>query len=88
MGKGVITASVKYGGGFFRPKQIIVTSNHHPKDIWPSSKDYIPILNRVQLYRQISYGVRVYEDTGYKTDVTVPLTAPPPAPTAEDVFGV
>ena len=40
-------------GGFktIRPKHIAVTSNYHPRDIWPNPKELQPIMRRFKVVR-------------------------------------
>jgi len=71
MGKGIIEAKVHYAHGKFRPKRIIVTSNHHPRDIWPK-RDLSALYRRMKIYKQVDYGTRVLEDTGFDTPPTDP----------------
>lgn len=46
-------AECKYGSVVLRPQVIIVTSNYHPKDLWPDENVYLPLLERFKLiYKQ------------------------------------
>lgn len=71
MGKGVIEAKVHYLHGKFRPKRIIVTSNHHPREIWPK-RDLSALYRRMKIYKQTAYGERILEGTGFDTPPTDP----------------
>ena len=71
MGKGIIEAKVHYAHGKFRPKRIIVTSNHHPREIWPKH-DLSALYRRMKIYKQVDYETRVLEDTGFDTPPTDP----------------
>jgi len=42
-------AENKFGTAVLRPKIIIVTSNYHPKEIWPDENVHQPILDRFKL---------------------------------------
>jgi len=75
MGKGVIEAKVLYSGGKFRPKRIIVTSQYHPKVLWPKLHDTNmlgSLYRRMRIYRQTAFNERVFEDSGEETPPTNP----------------
>lgn len=42
-------AEIKNGARKIRPQVIIVTSNYHPKEIWPDEEDHQPILRRYKI---------------------------------------
>jgi len=58
------TAEVKNGGtGKIRPEKIIVTSNWHPKDVFPDEEDLEPILRRFKITHFTKPYVRTMSDS-------------------------
>lgn len=45
-----IQANIKYGNLKIRPKKVIVTSNHHPSEIWTKKVDYQAMIRRFKLF--------------------------------------
>ncbi len=47
-------AEDKYGAfRTIRPKHIVVTSNYHPRDLWPEDKELEPILRRFKIVKLV-----------------------------------
>lgn len=39
----------KFGSYELRPLVIVITSNFHPKEIWPKESDHLPIMDRCEI---------------------------------------
>lgn len=42
-------AEKKFGSIDIRPLVIVITSNYHPREIWPKPEDHLPIMDRMQI---------------------------------------
>lgn len=54
-------AEKKYGSVDIRPLVIVITSNYHPRDVWPREADHAPILDRVEVIHMEK--LRAVDDT-------------------------
>lgn len=64
-------AEVKGSGQGLRPKVIIITSNYHPREIWPNDQELQPVLDRFEVTQ---FGALGMGRNSSRTD-TLPLSS-------------
>lgn len=77
-------AEIKFGSCDIRPLVIIITSNYHPKEIWPEPADYEPILDRIELIHLDK--LRQFDDTPSKRKASKELNQPRPKLVRQDAL--
>lgn len=50
--KFVFAADAKWGGGNYRPKAVVVTSQYHPQEIWSDYETYSAIKRRYKIFKK------------------------------------